>query len=123
MGELFRLLAAFPQRAGEASVSIDLRVDGYMTAVSDMPAWALRKAVDDVLGGRVADLDQRFAPTPPQLARLVRLKLEPVSKFELHLRRLLTAKNDPPPLSEDERKRREEQVAELIGNLRPGQAA
>lgn len=76
--ELARMLTAFPARQGEADASIKLRTEAYYGAVSRTPLWALRAVVNDVISGRVADIDQRFAPTPPQLANIVRRKMLPV---------------------------------------------
>lgn len=115
--ELYRLMASFPQRDGQAEASTEMRVDGYFTAIGDLPAWAIRKAVDDVLRG-VSGLDKRWAPTPPQLAELVRKRMEEPARAELTLRRLLDAKVELPEPTEEERERRAKQVEKLVGSLK-----
>lgn len=73
--ELAKMMASFPmqeQGAGAAGA----RADAYLEALGNSPAWAVREARLRVLRGET-DLDQRYAPTPPQLASEVRRILEP----------------------------------------------
>lgn len=114
--ELYRMLAAFPAREGQAEVSVALRVEAYFTAVGELPAWALRKAVDDVLRG-VAGFDERFAPTPPQLAKLARQHMSEAMTRRHKLRLLLDAKVDAPLPSAEQREKRLAQFEELRRSL------
>ena len=73
--EIARLLAAFP--ATDAGMSTALRVEAYSDALGTAPAWAVYEARLKVVRGETKGLDQRFMPTPPQFANLVREILRP----------------------------------------------
>lgn len=58
--------------APPAGATAALRVTAYDTALEGEPKAALAVACRQVLRGEVAELSARFAPTPPELARLTR---------------------------------------------------
>jgi hypothetical protein len=65
--ELGKLLAAFPNQ--DPGVTVALKIEAYGEAISDAPLWAIRTARLQVVRGDVGD--GRFAPTPPEFARIV----------------------------------------------------
>lgn len=66
---LSRLIANFPERDTDEATKVE-RIRGYVIAVDGVPVDVLREASMRVLRGWVKDMDPRFMPTPPQLARL-----------------------------------------------------
>lgn len=68
---LSRLLSPFPERDGDDEGKLD-RFRAYMIAVEDFPGEVLVEAERRILKGEAGEIDPRFAPTPPQLARLCR---------------------------------------------------
>lgn len=99
---LAKLFAAFPALAS-GETSTDLRIAAYMEAVESIPAWAVAQARDAVIRGETV-CDPRFAPTPPQLARLARDAMRPVAEDAADLGRLAIAAADTEPAT-DERER------------------
>jgi hypothetical protein len=53
-----------------------MRIEAYFDALGAAPAWAVREARLQIIRGDT-DLDRRFAPTPPQLADIVKTILRP----------------------------------------------
>lgn len=66
---LGRLLSSFPERDG-TDTGMDSRLRGFLVAVEGVSLPVLLEAERRLLRGTVADIDPRFMPTPPQLARL-----------------------------------------------------
>jgi hypothetical protein len=93
--QLAKLLSAFPtQDTGQAA---NLRIDAYFEAIDGSPTWAVEHAVRRILSGSITELDGRFAPTPPQLATVVRNLVSPVNPFEDPRRaRPMAAEQDQP---------------------------
>lgn len=92
---LAKLFAAFPAGAIDAGPA-SLRSEAYFDALADIPAWAVARAAGDVIRGE-ADVDRRFAPTPPQIAALAREKLRPAQDDLTDLLRLEQATADWEP--------------------------
>jgi len=116
--EIARVIASFPMANGAPEATTKLRMDGFLTAVSDIPAWALRRAVDDVLRGVAPGIDARFAPNPPQLANLAREHMKPVMKAANQLRMLLRAEVEAPPVDDATRARMAQRMDELRNSLK-----
>lgn len=68
------LFAALPSQDREGAE--DLRVRAYLLALDGMPIAVVDEVLSDVLRGRIADVSPVFAPTPPQLARLCKQRLD-----------------------------------------------
>lgn len=119
---LARLLAAFPApAAGETST--DLRIAAYLEAVETIPAWAVDAARGAIVRGET-ECDPRFAPTPPQLARIAREAMRPMAKEATELEGLARAVERLEP-DEAERARVSAGLAALYRELRgtgPGEA-
>lgn len=129
--ELARLLAAFPM--AQPGASADLRVDAYAEALAGLPSWALREArwrivrgeATVTVGDETRPLDMRFAPTPPQLASIVRDIVKPYRDDLADLTDLVRIEpnRDPDPA---ERKRVSDGFDALLDSLgrpAPGAAA
>ena len=83
------LLLAFPaQPLSEGAARI--RAGAYFEALSGEPAWAIARAGTRWLRGE-ADGNLAFAPSPPQLRRLVEAETLPVRHQAARLRKLLGA--------------------------------
>lgn len=83
------LLLAFPaQPLSEAAAKI--RAGAYFEALAGEPAWAIARAGSRWLRGEVEG-NLAFAPSPPQLRRLVEAQTLPVRHQAARLRRLLGA--------------------------------
>lgn len=76
--ELAKLTTAFPTQ-GQDATSSELRIEGYFEALSGLPAWAVADARGRIIRGETM-LDARFAPTPPQLADIVRKIVQPLER-------------------------------------------
>ncbi len=87
--ELAKLLACFPSQAQSDSPA-NLRMEGYFEALSGVPAWAVAEARGRILRAEIT-LGHNFCPTPPELARAVKLVVQPVRADLDSLRRILAA--------------------------------
>lgn len=76
--ELAKLFAAFPAQTQDDGAT-RLRMEAYFDALADVPAWAVGEARRQIVSGWTT-LDTRFAPTPPQLASLARMIVQPYRK-------------------------------------------
>lgn len=107
--ELGLLLVTFPT---VETVPAKLRVASYIDALADMPLWAIREARQRIVRGE-ADLDGRFAPTPPQVASIARRLTEPVRDELRTLEEITTAKDPGYEPGPEERARIAEGFAKL----------
>lgn len=92
---LAKLLAGFPAPAS-GETSTELRIAAYLEAVETIPAWAVDAARQAITRGET-DADPRFAPTPPQLARLARQAMEPIGRIVTDLERIAAAAEQHEP--------------------------
>ncbi len=83
------LLSAFPTQA-QSEVPTALRVAAYCEALADAPLWAVAEARRRILCGDVS-LGHSFAPSPPELANIVKLVLRPLRADLGSLRQILAA--------------------------------
>jgi hypothetical protein len=113
--ELARLFAAFPA-AAQSEMPATLRMEAYFEALANAPAWAVGEARARILRGEVL-LGHRFAPTPPELAHVVRLVLRPIRADIDDLARIIKASTARSP-SDAERKRVNEGFVKLGDELR-----
>lgn len=60
-------------------------LDGYALAVKDMPAWAIKSAVEQFVRGEVEGQSLTWCPRPPELRRVVRSLLQPVYREQAEL--------------------------------------
>lgn len=126
--EITQLLGAFPAQPG-AEPDMRLRIQAYFEALGDAPAWAVQQARLQVIRGDAPGLDRRWAPTPPQFAKLVRDQLAPFEADLAELRALAKAGSAPdePQASPEQRKRVATLFADLAKEMRmsktPGDAA
>lgn len=90
---VMQLLLAFPaQELSETGAKY--RANGYITALSDCPAWAIRDGCKSWLKRRFSEATDNyaFAPSPPQLERLCRLSMREAREHERRLEMILKAK-------------------------------
>lgn len=90
-----KLLLAFPaQELSETAAKY--RSEGYLTALSEFPAWAIAKGCDSWLRREFAEKNDNyaFAPSPPQLSRLCRLAVTETRARRAALQDILRAKPD-----------------------------
>lgn len=68
------LMAGLPPRDGRdlGPGAIGQRIGAYLGILRRYSEATLREAYDQVMDGRAAELDARYLPTPPELARLCR---------------------------------------------------
>lgn len=69
------LLTAFPSQAGDQT-SVDGRMAAYLSALKDIPSWAVAEACRRVLAGGT-QFGRPWAPGPVELADLARVVLKP----------------------------------------------
>lgn len=114
VGRLKALLANLPTaRPGEESGEV--RIAGYVFALKLFSREALDAAIADVLRGADPDIDPRFMPTPPQLARLARKHqhrlAEDLDKAKADHQRLVPLPE--PVITDEERARRAAKADEV----------
>lgn len=71
-----KLLAAFPIQ-GQAAAASDLRADSYIEALAGLPAWAVEHARLRILRNEIPSLNPGFAPSPAELAGVVKVIVKP----------------------------------------------
>src|SRR3990167_4482687 len=71
---LAKLFAAFPAQA-QSDAPVEQRMEAYFEALHDVPAWAVEDARYAIVRGNV-DLNDTWAPTPPQLAKIARERMK-----------------------------------------------
>ncbi len=72
-------------------------VKGYRVALGDLPVWAIRRGCENWLRGEcgAGTENYAFAPSPPQLHRLVVQHSRPVAEFQYKLDLFVRAKPAP----------------------------
>lgn len=115
-GEVFRLLAPFPLRAGEAEVTLEFRAEAYIEALRDIPLWAITAARSAVMRGE-AGIDPKFAPTPPQAAAIARDQMRESRKALHDMDRVVRAKVVP-EIDPGTRARMAQRMDELRNSLK-----
>ena len=90
---LMALGLAYPAPAMDESIAT-VRAGQFLKALAEYPAWAVEQAADDWLGLKheIPSENRAFAPSPPQLVRLVRIALNETRLELSKLQALLTAK-------------------------------
>lgn len=101
MAKVTELLLSFAsQTMNEAGAKA--RARGYITALEDLPAWAIAEACRQWLRGEAGDQNYNFAPTPPVLRKLAAENTGRVDSQISVLTRLLSASiiDDEPDFDE-----------------------
>lgn len=113
--ELLGLFAAFPAQALSERTA-EARSRHYLDAVAAFPIGALRDAIGMWMRGEAAGPhdNHAFPPSPPQLARLCRLAMQPAFARITELEALAAARPAPAPPSAEARER----VAALVERFR-----
>lgn len=88
-GQLKLLFSLYPSNTAEQSAGNLAAL--YMVALADVPAWTVTATVSAIIAGTEPDVDPRFRPSPPELARMCRDKLVPVKAELWSLERLAAA--------------------------------
>jgi hypothetical protein len=111
-----RMMLVLPA-ARQNEASAEARGEAYMTALDDLPEWAVIAAVRRWYRGDAGDKhDYRWCPAPAELCELSRLKLWRVQQRARQLRELLSAE----PLieySEEHSAMMRERFAKLLHRL------
>lgn len=110
--ELAKLVSAFPQQ-GQDQISADLRVETYFEALDGLPAWAVARARQEIIGGRTP-FGRPWGPGPIEFADLVREMVKPAQD---DLRDLETIDQTGPAEREPTDEERE-RVAAMIDGLK-----
>lgn len=90
------LLLVFPIRdAGDVTAKAMSRA--YLTALEDLPAWAVARAKISWLKGQHGEGRENyaFAPSPPQLRRLAEFHMREIRELHSQIERLLNAEVEP----------------------------
>jgi hypothetical protein len=100
MAKVTELLLSFAgQQMNEAGARA--RARGYITALEDLPAWAIAEACRCWLRGEAGEHNYNFAPAPPILRKIAESMASRVDTQMAMLERLLSAKivEDPQEFS------------------------
>lgn len=92
---VMKLLLAFPsQELSEAAAKY--RSEGYLTALLDVPAWAIQKGCGYWLRREFREETDNyaFAPSPPQLSRLCKIAVTEARYRERQFEAILKARPD-----------------------------
>lgn len=119
MRAIVSMLAVFPSR-GDADQTKAI-VTAYVTAVHDLPTWAVEKSCLRFSRGEVradeiglAKMDSSFAPSAPQIRRVALDEMKPFTAELSMLRRALLADVEVDPLTSEDR----EALAAKFGGLK-----
>lgn len=114
-GAVSRLLACFPTAAKDQETAA-LMADGFLTALDDVPAWAVERACRAWLRGEVDGGAPRFAPTPPELRKVALQQMAPVFREKRSWERVLQAEIEPEysPEEREAQKRRMERLGRIL---------
>jgi hypothetical protein len=88
-------------------------VTAYIMALEQYPLFAIIEACEDVVRGRVDDLNPDFAPTAPRLCDLATRHVLPLRAELAVVEKALTAKYEINPVSPEERERIAVKLREL----------
>lgn len=108
------MLAAFPQSQAESS----LRMEAYFTALEGQPAWAIGEVCVAAIRGEGPG-DGRFAPTPAEMARMVKATMTDMRADLISLERLLKAETEDNGPDSAERARVAAGLAKLASGIQP----
>ncbi len=114
--ELARLVSAFPSQETGLAVAGALNADAYLEALGDMPAWAVRRARENVMSGRTP-YGRPFGPTAVEFADLVRAVMEPYRRDFADLVALAAVVDHEPTM--EEKASVSKGFDDLRGELRP----
>jgi hypothetical protein len=112
---LAKLFAAFHAQL-QSDVPADVRMAAYFEALRDAPTWAVEAARVAIIDGKTA-LSPTFAPTPPELAGVVRLVMQPARKDLSDLEKIAAARSIEAARSDEERRRVEGGFERLRADL------
>lgn len=109
-GQILQVLAVLFTSYPAAAVSDDTaktRIKTYLEALSDRPAWAIKRAAERWLKGDVSGVERKTLDFPPSTARLRELATECMSPVNLELAALqkLTRAKVVKPIDPEERRR------------------
>lgn len=118
-GQILQVLAVLFTSYPAAAVSdatASVRIKAYLEALSDRPAWAIKRAAERWLKGDVTDVDRKALDFPPSTARLRDLATDCMRPVNLELSALqkLTRAKVVKPIDEAERKRTVERLKGLM---------
>ncbi|BBF92667.1 hypothetical protein BLTE_13520 [Blastochloris tepida] len=86
------MLGLFPAGAAVgADVDVKELVAGYVSAVEDLPAWAVEAACRRFIRGEAPGHNKAFRPSSAELAHLARQQVIPVRAEQITIRRILSA--------------------------------
>lgn len=123
MAKVTELLLSFAgQHMNEAGAKA--RARGYITALEDLPAWAIAEACRRWLRGEAGDQNYNFAPAPPILRKIAESVTSVVDNQLSVLERLLSAKivEDPEEFSAEHCENMRGRLAEVfreVGKPKP----
>lgn len=92
------------------------RAKGFMTALDDLPSWAVEGACRAWLRGEVDGGASRYAPAPPELRKAAIQQMTPVLRQRRMLQRVLDAEVLPEYTAE-ERAAQQDRMARLSAML------
>lgn len=115
LGCVAMLSEAFPAQHKDSETRAEALFQAFSIALEDLPAWSIEAATRAWIKGEVGN--KTWAPTPPQLR-------EAAESFQLRalgiaraLRRLAAAKEQAPPLSDEQRASMAERFSGLLREL------
>lgn len=93
------MLACFPAQAA-SDEALKARAHGYLTALADLPAWAVDRGASYWMRREHAEGRENyaFAPSPPELRRLAVIAARPLRAERHAIRRLLKARVEAEPV-------------------------
>lgn len=87
-----KMLMAYPMAGSSAEMGI-ARGEAYLSALDDVPPWAIAEAIRNWHRGKggSSDSNYRFAPAPAELRHASMQVLQPAQQASAHLKAVLTA--------------------------------
>jgi hypothetical protein len=113
---------AFTWAGSEDPDEIRGRKLAFSLALEDMPGWAIGRAVEDFVKGRVDRVNRSFPPSPAEVADRARGHKLPMMR-QLHEVRKIIAARVEPQRTEAEQAHMRARVGEILAKFRPSGAA
>lgn len=98
--EIATLFLGFPSMR---NIDAPTMVSAYVQHLSDLPIFAVRAAVEDVVRGRVKGLDPDWAPTSVRLHEVAQKHVTPIIEEQLRIEKTMKGVVPAPELTPEER--------------------
>lgn len=111
------LMVRYPSMRGLSKIEADVLSRAFADDLTGIPLWAVNAAIADIVRGTVPDVHPDFAPSAARLRQLAQDHLDRPTREMLDLKKILTARIEPP--SDPEMRERVRQQFESLKREMP----